>query len=189
KQLALWSSLYPRAVPGVLCDLWTVLDVDNLDWLREHEQRLPLTYNYRTARGRHFYFQRVPQLRSSVGRIAPNVDVKSGRAGVLYWPHINGLRPVEAPAARLPDWLLAILAGDAPRSLHHEVDGRSYSRDLPLRGDGPLVVEERERRLPKQLYFKLVRLMPVGGNVTGHDQRRARGDICKLIGRCDGGHA
>jgi hypothetical protein len=159
KQLATWSLIYPRAVPGVLCDLWTVLDVDNLDWLHEHEHLLP-TYNYRTARGRHFYFARVPHLKSSVCKIAPKVDVKTGRAGVIYWPHINGLRPVEQPPAPFPGWLLDLAASSPPvtaaggaASLQAEGgDGKlsssisSSSRELPiLLSNSKLLVHPRSR--------------------------------------------
>lgn len=116
-QLAIWSLLYPGAVPGLLCDQWTVLDVNSLDWLHNHEHLLPPTYNYRTARGRHFYFERAPQLKSAIGKVAPKVDVKIGPAAVVFWPHFNGLRPVEAPLAVFPSWLLEKLPDrDGPRS-------------------------------------------------------------------------
>ena len=182
KQLALWSLLYPRAVPGVLCDSWTVLDVDNLDWLHEHEHLLPPTFNYRTSRGRHFYFERVPQLKSSTGKIAPKVDVKTGRAGVIYWPHINGLSPVEQLLALFPGWLLDLAATSSPPAS----PSGGVAAFLQNRGDdGPLVASP-ERRLPKPLYYELVRLVPVGGNVTAHDQRRARGALSMLIEKCAG---
>jgi hypothetical protein len=181
QQLAIWSTLYPWAVPGVLCDQWTVLDADDIGWLHEHEHLLPRTFQYRTARGRHFYFERVPHLKSSIGKIAPKIDVKTGRAAVIYWPHINGLRPVEAPLASFPNWLLEKLR-DEPR---HEVPGASALIDSSqsrgpntAKGNGtPMVRTE----LPKPLYFKVLDLVPRSTKVTAHHQRRVIGLLRTLV--------
>ena len=37
------------------------------------------------------------------------------------------------------------------------------------------------RELPKPLYFQLCRLMPVGGKVTRHHQRRVRGILHSMV--------
>jgi hypothetical protein len=194
RQLSIWSSTYPGAVPGVLCDQWSVLDVDSLDWLHEHEHLLPPTYNYRTARGRHFYFERVPHLKSSVGKSAPKIDVKSGRAGVIYWPAINGLRPVEAAPAPFPEWLLAKLRRAEPRCLSG-VDGASAASamvassrgrgcsDSRSNGEsGPSVFQRRW--LPRALYDKMIDSL--SDTATPRDQGRVRGILHTLVEKREG---
>src|SRR6516165_4578621 len=53
------------------------IDPDGLDWLRANQHRLPETRAHLTRRrGLHLFFHAWPNLRCSVGRIAPGVDVR-----------------------------------------------------------------------------------------------------------------
>ena len=116
KQLAEWSARYPCAVPGVVTENFTVLDVDDLQWLSANESRLPTTRVHFTARGRHYLFKPVAGLRSSTKKIA-GVDIKTGpRNYVIYWPSL-GLRVIDAPLAPFPESILDQLLAGRPSAV------------------------------------------------------------------------
>jgi hypothetical protein len=165
---------FPLARSAIVPDFWTVLDVDDLTWLSEFGHLVPLTYRYRTARGFHFYYQKVPHLKSSVGKIANKVDILTGIKPVLFWPHINGLRPIEAIIPPFPKGLLD-LATRNPSSAAFSLAGGEVAGSSPASspgvmaaglpvsssgGDGPLLMV-RPGEVPKALYFKVLSLVPL----------------------------
>jgi hypothetical protein len=89
-----------------------VLDVDSgkvpeaKTWLSETGKNLPESYAYMTkSGGRHVWFQYVPGMRNSAGRISKGIDVRADGGYAIFWP-CTGL-PVlsQAPLAPWPEWL------------------------------------------------------------------------------------
>lgn len=87
-----------------------VLDIDprngGLEWLHEHESRLPATRRHHTrSGGLHLLFAHAPGLRNSASKIAPGVDIRSSGGYVVHWPAF-GLAVSGSGWASWPDWLL-----------------------------------------------------------------------------------
>jgi hypothetical protein len=94
-----------------------VLDIDPKHngeaWLAEFEAThgFPSTRIHATRSGGvHFIFKHRPGLESSDGRIAPGVDVKSDRGGVIWWPAAGYRVLCEGPVAPWPAMLDEALA-------------------------------------------------------------------------------
>jgi putative DNA primase/helicase len=117
-------------VTGTISGL-VVLDVDgpegeeSLHALKAKYGRLPKTTTVMTGRGYHLYF-RLPSrpIRNSAARLGPGLDIR-GEGGYVVGPgsvhhsgevyeYAEGRGPSSVEAAEMPDWLVAILAGDEP---------------------------------------------------------------------------
>lgn len=88
----------------------SVLDIDRKDsaraWWAENRMKLPLTRTHRTrGGGLHLWFIHEPGLRSSVGRIAPGIDVRASRSSCIWWPGADFPVLCEADPAPWPGWL------------------------------------------------------------------------------------
>lgn len=95
-----------------------VLDIDpkngGLEWLHEHESRLPPTRRHHTrSGGLHLLFAHAPGLRNSASKIAPGVDIRAEGGYAVHWP-AHGLAVSGSGWAAWPDWLLI----DAMRRQH-----------------------------------------------------------------------
>jgi len=111
-QIAEWKAQFPHPMWGFLCGLkFDVLDIDpdGRDWLQQHESQLPPTRLQYTPRGRHYFFQALPGLKSSRGKIAKGVEVRSFGLYVIGWEW-EGLPVINLPLAPWPEWLLLSLA-------------------------------------------------------------------------------
>lgn len=112
-----------QASPGVLVGMPTgepsgfyVLDVDSArhaearDWLNRNESRLPPTRQHQTQSGGwHYLFQHQQGLRNTASRLAYGVDTRGDGGYIIWWPaHVAGQHHF-APAAALPDWIIAAL--------------------------------------------------------------------------------
>src|SRR5262245_5971299 len=64
------------------------LDVDpgGMDWLDANRNRLPLTREHQTPRGRHLLFKHSDGLRNSVGRVSAGVDIRGDGGFICWWP-------------------------------------------------------------------------------------------------------
>jgi hypothetical protein len=203
----LWQRCYSGTQVGVATGSLSGIDVLDVDprkggdrWFHEHRAEIPTTRTHETPSGGwHLIFRHSPGLRCSQGVIARGIDVKADGGGVVWYPK-SGLRVLcEGPVAEWPQWILDLARNSSSAS--SLADGESagssptsvpsspvVAAGLPVSsngGGGPLVARA-ERKLPKPLYYKLVQLVPVGGNVTCHDQRRARGALSMLIEKCAG---
>jgi len=104
------------ARPGVVPAIATgepsglaVLDIDRQHgggtWWQANRQRLPATWTWRSrSGGLHLAFRHRAGLRSSVGIIAPGVDVRAGGASAIYWPAAGLPVLCEAEPASWPAW-------------------------------------------------------------------------------------
>lgn len=82
------------------------VDLDGMEWLAVHRERLPPTREHVTrSGGRHLVYRHREGLRNSQSVIAPGVDVRAEGGYVVWWPS-EGLS-VERPdlLAEWPDWL------------------------------------------------------------------------------------
>ena len=185
-----------------------VLDVDPRNggdrWFHEHRADIPQTRTHETpSGGLHLIFWHSLGLRGSTSRIARGIDVKADGGGVVWHPSSGGRVLCEGPILDLPQWIFDLATRNSSSAVYSlaatdgEWTGSSPTPSSPpgatvaglpvsSRRDGPLVDIGPERRLPKPLYIKVCRLVPVGGIVTGHDQRRARGALSMLIDKCEG---
>lgn len=130
-QLARWEAEDPScnwgAVTGVKSGFF-VVDIDGeigLDWLRSRidaGDELPESWAVRTARGLHLYFACSAQfsVRNSVGKIAPNVDVRGEGGYVCIPPSLHPDGPAYAaidescPVSAPPKWLVDLLQCQPP---------------------------------------------------------------------------
>ena len=144
-------------------------------WFFEHHADLPQTRTHETRGGGwHLLFRHSPGLRCSGSRIAPGIDVKADGGYVVWWPANCGRVLCEGPVAELPAWVLAASRGDDSRSLILPFasggDDRAGVVTPSFAGD------EKEKRhatpmgggraeLPKQLYFKVLELVPISATV------------------------
>jgi hypothetical protein len=85
-----------------------------------NRDRLPVTRVHRTrSGGLHLAFRHAPNIRCSVGWVAPEIDVRGDSGFVSWWP-ATGL-PVlsSAPFAPWPDWLCAQLSSSKQSVARH----------------------------------------------------------------------
>lgn len=134
---------------------------------------LDITRTHATPSGGvHLLFAHSPGLRCSAGRIARGVDVRSN-GGYICWHPYSGCRVLsDAPVAPWPAWLI----------------------EAASRPTGPLVIEQRLHGpllsavtgtsfVPKALYLKVLRLVPVTSTVKPRDQRRVLGLLRMVVQR------
>ena len=172
-----------RAHPGPLIGVATgvisgidVLDIDSRRagdvWFHQHRDRLPITRTQETRNGGlHLIFRHTPGLPSTQDRIAPGVETISDGHHVIWWP-CHGYRVlVEGPVAEFPRWLLDELVTRVIKK----------SALVPPRGAGPLVVGVGTNHLPRDLYFRILQLVP-----RRHDQRRVRGILSVVVHAVEG---
>jgi hypothetical protein len=113
---------YSGPLVGAATREFSVIDVDPRNggdvWLTAVRDRLPETRVHRTRSGGwHLLFRACPSVRSSVGRIAPGVDVRAGPgSGIVWWP-FEGLPWHEA---RLAEWPHDLLGGLQKSDLERE---------------------------------------------------------------------
>lgn len=88
----------------------SVLDIDCKDparaWWAKNRAQIPPTRTHRTrGGGLHLWFLHEPGLRSSVGRIAPGIDIRADGTSCIWWP-ATGLQVIcDADPAPWPGWL------------------------------------------------------------------------------------
>jgi hypothetical protein len=207
---ALWQK-FPSLQFGVATGSASGIDVLDIDprhggdrWFHEHRADIPQTRTHETPSGGwHLIFRHSPGLRCRKIKVdrktESGVEIKADGGYVVWYPASAGRVLCEGPVAEWPQWLLnlagnsssaafSLAGGELAGSSPTPVTSQGMAAGLPVSsngGGGPLVARA-ERRLPKALYYKLVQLVPVGGNVTGHDQRRARGALSMLIEKCAG---
>src|SRR5262245_17184036 len=100
--------------------------------------------------------------------LGPGLELRAANQYVIAPPSPGYVLIYDVPLARLPDWLLE----GATRPVKVE----------KKRPGGPLVVTAE---LPKPLYLKVLRLVPLSGPVTRHHQRRVIGILNIALQRRD----
>lgn len=125
-QLEKWAGEHPGCNWGLACGPESglfALDLDGeagLDWLKAHVDagnELPETRTAYTPRGLHYYFAWPDALnvRNSVDKLAPHVDVRGAGGYVVIPPsiHPNGTQYESVddacPVSPAPEWLLELL--------------------------------------------------------------------------------
>jgi hypothetical protein len=169
----LWSLYYGPliGVPTGAANDIAVIDVDPRHggdrWFHENHDKLPKTRTHVTQHGGwHLVYRHVPGLRTSAGRIAAGVDVRAGGPHIVWWPAHGGRVLCEGPVAEFPRW---VLDGLKPRS---GVNGG---------GPAPQMVGAETKRLPRDLYFQTIRLVPRSASMTLHDRRRVCGILSIVV--------
>ncbi len=158
-----------------------ILDIDPRHggdrWFFEHRDQLLKTRVHETRSGGwHIIFKHSPSLRSNP-RVASGVEFLSTGRLAVWWPAHAGRVLCEGPVAALPAWLLELL----PRS------ATTATTSIEKRGDGPQMsgVMGQANRIPKPLYFEVLRLVPLSATVTRHHQRRVIGILSTVATRCE----
>ena len=149
-----WHTQYPEymlAMPTGTEETYTVLDVDinqlkdvdgndSLSELEARYDRLPDTPEVMTPRGgRHIYFQYVPGLKNSAGKLGPGLDIR-GEGGYVIAPPsrtADGRRyewEASSPSefARMPQWMIDILMPGGTKRRQGE-SRKSNGSDEPAR--------------------------------------------------------
>jgi hypothetical protein len=105
---------------------FSVLDIDpkGFGWYAEKFGAIPETRRHETPRGVHLLFRHAPELRGSIERVAPGVDVRAQGNYVIWWPR-EGLAVDDWPIADWPEWLLALAKAPRKRKGEGKVAGRS----------------------------------------------------------------
>jgi Bifunctional DNA primase/polymerase, N-terminal len=162
-----WWTEWPNACIALLCGCgFVVVDVDtgeahnDVDGFATLAQLgpLPETRRVRTpSGGMHIYFQSDQPVRSRV--LGPGLELRATNQYVIAPPSPGYAVIYDVPLARLPDRLF-----DGPSRAVKVVERRHPN--------GPLMTTAE---LPKDLYRKLLRLVPLSPIVTRHHQRRVIG--------------
>jgi Bifunctional DNA primase/polymerase, N-terminal len=170
-----WWTQWPNAWIALLCGCgFVVIDVDtgeahkNVDGFGTLAQLgpLPETRRVRTPTGgMHIYLQSDRPVRSRV--IGPGLELRAANQYVIAPPSPGYVVINDVSLARLPERLL---------------DGPSLSVKEKKRRGGPLVATAQ---LPKPLYLKVLRLVPLSAVVTRHHQRRVIGILNIALQRQD----
>lgn len=174
--IIMWWTHWPNAWIALLCGCGlVVIDVDtgeahnNVDGFGTLAQlgALPETRRVRTPTGgMHIYLQSDQPVRSRV--IGPGLELRAANQYVIAPPSPGYVVIYDVPLARLPDWLF---------------DGPSRAvRVEKKQPRGPLVATAE---LPKPLYLKVLRLVPLSAVVTRHHQRRVIGILNIALQRWD----
>jgi len=172
-----WWTKWPNARIALLCGRgFVVIDVDtgeahnNVDGFGTLAQLGPLSETRRVRTptgGMHIYFQSDQPVRSRV--IGPGLELRATNQYVIAPPSPGYAVINDIPLARLPDQLF-----DGPSRAVKVVERRPP--------DGPLVATTQ---LPKDLYLKVLRLVPLSAVVTRHHQRRVIGILNIALQRRD----
>jgi hypothetical protein len=123
QQIRQWWSNNPLANIGIATDGLLVIDCDPEDggpnqWELKNHDRLSTAPSTKTPRGRHYFFA-VSGVRpkSSVGQIAPHVDIKAGAGSYVVAPgsfvndnlyYSETALPLRTELALAPAWLIEI---------------------------------------------------------------------------------
>ena len=125
-----WERAALVGMPTGAASGYDVLDIDPRHggdvWFRDHAHELPVTRTVTTlSGGRHLYFNSRPELRCSVSKIAPGVDVRADGGYVIRWDAAG--YPTEHPetVADWPEWLFQ--AGVGHRVRHAADSDRDVS--------------------------------------------------------------
>ena len=171
-----WWTEWPNARIALLCGCgFVVIDVDtgaahnNVDGFGTLAQLgpLPETRRVRTPTGgMHIYLQSNQPVRSRV--IGPGLELRAANQYVIAPPSPGYVVIYDVPLARLPDRLF-------------EEPSRPVKVEKKQTG-GPLVATAE---LPKPLYLKVLRLVPLSAVVTRHHQRRVIGILNIALQRRD----
>jgi hypothetical protein len=168
-QLEAWEAEFCGCLWGILCGIaFDVIDVDpsGIGWALEHEDDLH-TYTQLTRRGGlHLYFQPTPGLRPRTDCPVKGVDVRSTGSIVIDWKRL-GFPTIERAMLRMPEWVVEAVIKPATQ--------------CPPRGS--LVAGNGSNHLPRNLYFRLVQLVPTA---TRHQQRCIRGLLSVVVNAPDG---
>ena len=151
-----------------------VIDIDPRHggdkWFFENRDRLPKTRTHETQHfGQHLIYRHLPRVRCSNSRIAPGVDLKGEGGYVIWWPEHESRVLCEGPVAEFPRWLV------------DELVTRVIKSALVPRGDGPLMAVAGTNHLPRDLYFRVLSLVP-----HRRDQRRVRGILSVVVHAVEG---
>jgi hypothetical protein len=171
-----WWTQWPNAWIALLCGCgFVVIDVDigeahnNVDGFDTLAQLCPLpeTRRVRTPTGgMHIYLQSDQPVRSRV--IGPGLELRGANQYVIAPPSPGYVVIYDVPLAPLPDWLF---------------DGPSRAVKVETKQPGGPLVATAE--LPKPLYLKVLRLVPLSAVVTRHHQRRVIGILKIALQRQD----
>jgi Bifunctional DNA primase/polymerase, N-terminal len=178
-----WWTQWPNAWIALLCGCgFVVIDVDtgeahnNVDGFATLAQLgpLPKTRRVRTPTGgMHIYLQSDQPVRSRV--IGPGLELRAANQYVIAPPSPGYVVIYDVPLARLPDWLF-----DGP-SRAVKVEKKQPGGPLVATAEFPKPPAE----LPKPLYLKVHRLVPLSAVVTRHHQRRVIGILNIALQRQD----
>lgn len=103
-------------------------------WWAENRVELPPTRTHRTrGGGLHLWFIHEPGLRSSVGRIAPGVDIRADGGSCIWWPAAGLPVLCDTKLVPWPRWLTPLPKRTwmpPPTEIWHSHDrkGRRYAR-------------------------------------------------------------
>jgi Bifunctional DNA primase/polymerase, N-terminal len=171
-----WWTEWPNAWTALLCGGgFVVIDVDtgeahnNVDGFGTLAQLgpLPETRRVRTpSGGMHIYLQSDQPVHSRV--LGPGLELRAAKQYVIAPPSPGYGVINDVALARLPDWLL---------------DGPSRTVKVEKKPTGGPLVATAE--LPKPLYLKVLRLVPLSAVVTRHHQRRVIGILNIALQRRD----
>jgi hypothetical protein len=177
----LWSAVWPRnrrtaliGVPTGVINGIAVIDIDPRrggdKWFFENRDRLPKTRTHETAGGgQHLIYRHLLGMRCSKDRIAPGVEVKADGGYVIWWPS-HGCRVLcERPVAEFPRWLA--------EELVTRVIKRSASASNGKWGDATPIAGAGAKPLPRDLYFQVIKLVPLSTSMSRRDQRR----VCSIL--------
>jgi len=144
-------------------------------WYYQHRDLIiPQTLTHETpSGGLHLLFRHAQGLRCSAGRIARGVDVRASGGYIIWHPAALCRVLVEGPIADWPEWLLELAR---PRF------ATTATTSNEKRGNGPPMSGVIAGRIPKPLYFEVLRLVPLSDTVTRHHQRRVIG-ILSIVTR------
>ena len=171
-----WWTEWPNACIALLCGCgFVVIDVDtgeahnNVDGFGTLVQLgpLPETRRVRTPTGgMHLYLKTDQPIRSRV--IGPGLELRAANQYVIAPPSPGYVVIYDVPLTRLPDWLF---------------NGPSRAIKVEKKQPGGPLVARPE--LPKPLYLKVLRLVPLSAVVTPHHQRRVIGILNIALRRRD----
>jgi hypothetical protein len=181
----LWSAVWPRNRPTALIGVPTgvisgiaVIDIDPRrggdKWFFENRDRLPKTRTHESQSfGQHLIYRNLPGLRSTKDQIAPGVEVKADGGYVIWWPS-HGCRVLcEGPVAEFPRWL-------ADELVTRVISTASATNGKW--GDATLMAgAETTKPLPRNLYFQVLKLVPLSTSITRRDQRRVCGWLSGVV--------
>ncbi len=143
---AAWAGAALVGVPTGEASGWDILDIDvkggGLDWLAANEHRLPASRRVSTRSGGvHVYFRARADMRCSVGRVAPGVDIRSAGGFVIDWAAAGF--PVQHPGvlAEWPAWLADAARG--PRVRHADNPERSNADLAPPSAEAAVALLDR----------------------------------------------
>jgi hypothetical protein len=182
----LWSAVWPRNRPalvgvatGVISGI-SVIDIDSRRggdrWFFENRDRLPKTRTHESQSGdQHLIYRNLPGLRSSKDLIAPGVEIKADGTYVIWWA-VNGCRVLcEGPVAEFPKWFA------------DELVTRVISTASNGRGDATFIAgAETTKSLPRNLYFQVLKLVPLSTSITRRTQRRVCGWLSGVVHATEG---